>query len=54
MYADAEIRALLGPLRGNLRHFIGHRLDAWDQVRDDPQVHADLSTLFFLQGVAAE
>ena len=53
MFSDRMIALLLGPVSGNVKHFIGHRLDAWDSVRDDPQVHEDLSLLFYLQGVVA-
>lgn len=49
---DAIIRGLLGPLRGNLRHFIDWRHDQWPAIAADPQVIADLSTLYFLAGVS--
>lgn len=53
MLTDRHIAQLLGPLRGNLAHFIGWRVDRWDALQDDPQVAADLSALLFLQGVAS-
>lgn len=52
MIQDSLIAALLGPVKGNLRHFIEWREDRWPEIAKDPQVHADLSTLYFLRAVS--
>lgn len=48
MFSDRNVEALLGPLRGNVRHFIDWREEAWESVLDDPQVSEDLSLLYSL------